>query len=73
MLDIDPIVLSALNLFGEQRLAAPAAVKAIALAYLANVAFKLGVLLWLNRRLAARVLWPLAASIAGGALVLALA
>ena len=73
MVDIDPIVLSTLNLFGEQRVAAPAAVQAIALAYLANVAFKLAVLLWLNRRLAARVLWPLAASIAGGALVLVLA
>jgi uncharacterized membrane protein (DUF4010 family) len=73
MVDIDPIVLSALNLYGEQRLAASAAVPAIALAYLANVAFKLAVLLWLNRRLAVRVLWPLAASIAGGAIALMLA
>jgi uncharacterized membrane protein (DUF4010 family) len=73
MVDIDPSVLSALNLYGEQRLAASAAVPAIALAYLANVAFKLAVLLWLNRRLAVRVLWPLAASIAGGAIALMLA
>jgi uncharacterized membrane protein (DUF4010 family) len=72
MVDIDPIVLSALNLYGEERLAASAAVPAIALAYLANVGFKLAVLLWFNRRLAARVLWPLAASIAGGAVALAL-
>jgi uncharacterized membrane protein (DUF4010 family) len=67
MIDIDPIVLSALNLYGDQRVAASAAVPAIALAYLSNVAFKLAVLVWFNRRLAARVLWPLAASIAGGA------
>jgi uncharacterized membrane protein (DUF4010 family) len=72
MVDIDPIVLSSLNLYGAERLAAAAAVPAIALAYVANVAFKLGVLLWFNRRLAAGVLWPLAASIAGGAAALAL-
>jgi uncharacterized membrane protein (DUF4010 family) len=67
LVDIDPIVLSTLNLFDEQRLAASTALPTIALAYLTNVAFKLAVLLWFNRRLAARVLWPLSASIAGGA------
>ena len=67
MLDIDPIVLSTLNLFGGARLAASTAVASIALAYAANVAFKLAVLVWFNRRLAARVVWPLAATIAGGA------
>jgi uncharacterized membrane protein (DUF4010 family) len=68
--DIDPINLSALNLFAEGRLAADIAVTTIVLAYLANVLFKLAVLLWFNRRLAWRALWPLAATVAAGAAVL---
>lgn len=67
--DIDPIVLSALNLFNAADLPARAAVAMIALAYLANVAFKLAILVWFNRRLAWRALWPLAATIAAGAAV----
>jgi len=70
--DIDPIVLSALNLFGESRLGARQAVGAVALAYAANVAFKLGILFWYDRRLALRVLLPLVATLGGGAAVLAL-
>jgi uncharacterized membrane protein (DUF4010 family) len=71
--DIDPIVLSALNLFGEQRrLDAHAAVSAIALAYASNVAFKLGVVLWCDRALGARVAGPFAATLAGGAAAYAL-
>lgn len=66
MVDIDPIVLSSLNLFGNARLPAHHAVAAIALAYAANVAFKLGVLLWYDRRLALRTLLPLTATVAGG-------
>lgn len=69
--DIDPIVLSALNLFGGARVSPQQAVAAIALAYGANVAFKLGVTLWFDRRLAARVVWPLAATLAGSALAFA--
>lgn len=68
--DIDPINLSALNLFAQGRLPARNAVTAIALAYLSNVAFKLSVLVWFNRALAWRVLWPLAATVAAGAAVL---
>jgi uncharacterized membrane protein (DUF4010 family) len=70
IVDIDPINLSALNLFGQGRLPAWNAVAAIALAYASNVAFKLGVLIWLNRVLAWRVLWPLAATLAAGGAVL---
>jgi uncharacterized membrane protein (DUF4010 family) len=70
--DIDAISLSALNLFGHERLPAENAVIAIGLAYLSNVAFKLAVLVWFNRFLAWRVLWPLAASVAAGAAVLLL-
>jgi uncharacterized membrane protein (DUF4010 family) len=70
--DIDPINLSALNLFAQGRLPAWNAVAAIGLAYVSNVAFKLGVLLWFNRVLAWRVLWPLAATLAAGAAVLLL-
>ena len=66
--DIDAITLSTLNLFGEGRLPASSAVAAIGLAYVANVAFKLSVLLWFNRRVALRAFWPLAASIGAGAL-----
>lgn len=65
--DVDPIVLSALNLFSDARLPVHHAVAAIALAYAANVAFKLAVVLWYDRRLALRVVWPLIATVAGGA------
>jgi len=67
LVDVDPIVLSALNLFSDARLSVHHAVAAIALAYVANVVFKLAVLLWYDRRLALRVLWPLIATVAGGA------
>lgn len=67
LVDIDPIVLSALNLFGDVRISPHHAVAAIALAYAANVAFKFGVTVWYDRGLAARVIWPLAATLAGGA------
>jgi uncharacterized membrane protein (DUF4010 family) len=70
--DIDAISLSALNLFAYERLPAENAVIAIGLAYLSNVAFKLAVLVWFNRVLAWRVLWPLAATVAAGAAVLLL-
>jgi len=67
--DIDPIVLSTLNLYNAADLPARAAVAMIALAYFANVAFKLAILVWFNRRLAWRALWPLAATIAAGGAV----
>jgi uncharacterized membrane protein (DUF4010 family) len=70
--DFDPILLSALNLFGHGRLSAGNAVTAIALAYLSNVVFKLAVLVWFDRLLAWRVLWPLAATVVAGAVVLLL-
>jgi uncharacterized membrane protein (DUF4010 family) len=70
--DFDPILLSALNLFGHGRLSADNAVTAIALAYLSNVIFKLALLVWFNRVLAWRVLWPLAATVAAGAAVVLL-
>jgi uncharacterized membrane protein (DUF4010 family) len=66
LVDIDPIVLSALNLFGDDRLHARHAVAAILLAYTANVIFKLGVAFWFDRTLGARVVWPLLATVAGG-------
>ena len=67
LVDIDPIVLSALNFFGDGRLGAHPAVAAIALAYASNVAFKLGVVLWYDRSLAARTAVPLVATVACGA------
>lgn len=70
--DIDAINLSAFHLFVHERLPAGNAVTVIGLAYVSNVAFKLGVLLWFNRVLAWRVLWPLAATVAAGAAVLLL-
>lgn len=69
--DLDAITLTALNLFADERAAAQVAVITIALAYGANVVFKLGVLVWFNRRVALGVAWPLAASIAGGAAAIA--
>jgi uncharacterized membrane protein (DUF4010 family) len=70
--DLDAISLTALNLFAGERAAARVAVITIALAYVANVVFKLGVLAWFNRRVALGTAWPLAASIAGGAAAIAL-
>lgn len=67
LVDVDPIVLSALRLFDGARLPASGAVAAIALAYAANMSFKLAVLFSYDRRLALRVLWPMGASLAGGA------
>jgi len=67
LVDIDPITLSSLNLAAEGRLPAANAVAAIGLAYAANVAFKLSVLVWFNRRLALRAFWPLAATLGAGA------
>ena len=69
LVDIDAITLSTLNFWGEGRLPAQSAVAAIGLAYVANVVFKLSVLLWFNRRLALRAFWPLAATIGAGAAV----
>jgi uncharacterized membrane protein (DUF4010 family) len=73
LVDIDAITLSALNLFGEARIAAPDAALAVGLAFLANTAFKLGVLFWFDRRVAVRALWPLAAALAAGGAALAFA
>ena len=61
-------MLSPFNLFADAKLSPQVAVGAIAIAYAANVAFKAGVLLWYDRRLALRVLGPLAATVAGGAI-----
>jgi uncharacterized membrane protein (DUF4010 family) len=69
--DLDAISLTALNLFAGERAAARVAVITIALAYVANVVFKLGVLAWFNRRVALGTAWPLAASIAAGAAAIA--
>ena len=71
--DIDPIVLSVLNLFNAAvpRRRAPRWRRS-PLAYFANVAFKLAILLWFNRRLAWRALGPLAATLAAGGAVFAL-
>lgn len=65
--DVDPGVLSALNLFGADRVAAGTAVAAIAIALAANMLFKLGVLAWLGRGLFIRALAPFCAALAGGA------
>ena len=65
--DVDPGVLSALNLYGTARVEAATAVAAIAIALLANTLFKLGVLAWFGGRLALRALLPFSAALAGGA------
>jgi uncharacterized membrane protein (DUF4010 family) len=67
LVDIDPMTLSTLNLFARDGLPAHTAALTIGLAYTANVAFKLAVLLWFNRRLAWRAFWPLAATLGAGA------
>jgi uncharacterized membrane protein (DUF4010 family) len=72
LMDIDPIVLSALSLYGGSRLGPVQALAAIAIAYAANVLFKLGIVAWHDRRLALRVAAPMAATVAGGAVALAL-
>ena len=69
--DVDPGVLSALNLFGGARISAGTAVAAIAIALAANMLFKLGILAWFGRRLALRALAPFGAALAGGAAALA--
>lgn len=73
LVDIDAITLSALNLFGDGRVAARTATLAVWLAFAANVVFKLAVLFWYDRRLAWRTLWPLAAAMAAGGAALVLA
>lgn len=73
LVDIDAITLSALNLFGEARIEAGVAALAIALAFVANTAFKLGVLAWYSRRVALRTAAPLAAALVAGGAALALA
>ena len=65
--DVDPGVLSALNLFNGGRVDAGTAVAAIAVALAANMLFKLGVLAWLGRGLFVRALVPFGAALAGGA------
>jgi uncharacterized membrane protein (DUF4010 family) len=73
VLDVDAPTLSALNLFNGGRAAAGAAATAVALAFLANTLFKLGVMFWLGGpRFARRALVPFAAGAAGGAAALAL-
>lgn len=67
LVDVDPGVLSALNLFGGGRIAVGTAVAAIAIAVAANMLFKLGLLAWLGRGLALRALVPFGAALAGGA------
>jgi uncharacterized membrane protein (DUF4010 family) len=65
--DVDPGVLSALNLFDAGRAGAATAVFAIAIALAANTLFKLGLLGWYGRGLALRALAPFGAALAGGA------
>ena len=67
LVDIDPIVLSALNLFGAERIAAGAALNAVLIAFAANMAFKLALVAWYNRALAWQVSAAFAAIVAGGA------
>ncbi|HEY5637980.1 MAG TPA: MgtC/SapB family protein [Burkholderiales bacterium] len=70
--DVDPATLSVLNLFEAGQVGADGAATAIALAVLANLVFKLGVLAWLGGvALAVRALAPFGAAAAGGALALA--
>ena len=65
--DVDPGVLSALNLYGGGRAEGATAVTAIAIALLANTLFKLALLAWFGGRLALRALVPFGAALAGGA------
>jgi len=66
--DVDAITLSALRLFGLETLAARQTVAAIALALVANIVFKFGLVLVIGGRVLARqVTLPLAvAAVAGG-------
>jgi uncharacterized membrane protein (DUF4010 family) len=64
--DVDPGVLSALNLFVEGRVGGVTAVAAIGVAIGANILFKLGVLAWLGKGLFLRALVPFGAALAGG-------
>lgn len=66
LVDIDPILLSALNLFADGRLEAAAAVNAVVLAWAANLVFKLGIAAWYSRGLAWRVAPAFGAMLAGG-------
>lgn len=70
--DVDPIVLSALRLYDAGAEGAAAVAAIIGLAFVSNVAFKLGMLAWFDRRLALRVAAPLGAAVAAGAAVLLL-
>lgn len=74
MVDIDPAVLSALNLFSMDRLGAREAAAAAGLAFASNTLFKLGVMHWVGGWAMARAaLLPLGAAVAGGAAMLAFA
>jgi uncharacterized membrane protein (DUF4010 family) len=69
--DIDPPVLAGLRQFLDGRIAPRVAVLAISLAFVANAAFKLGVIAWFGGRgFALKAAGPMLASLAGGALVL---
>jgi uncharacterized membrane protein (DUF4010 family) len=72
LVDVDPILLSALHLFGDGRIPAEQAMTAVALAYGVNLLFKLAVLAWYSPRLALRTAWPLSATAVAGAAVLLL-
>jgi len=66
--DVDALTLSSLQLFTSGKLGARAAVIAIALAVLSNTVFKLGVVVTVGgRALARRVILPILASVAAGA------
>jgi uncharacterized membrane protein (DUF4010 family) len=66
--DVDALTLSSLQLFREDKLAPHEAVVAIALALLANTAFKLGLVMTVGGKpLARRVILPALASVVAGA------
>lgn len=73
VVDIDPILLSAFALFESGRESAATATTMIGLAFVSNVAFKLGVAAWHDRSLAVRVFWPLAAALVAGAAMIGVA
>lgn len=71
MVDIDPAVLSALNLFSLDRLGTREAAAAAGLAFASNTLFKLGVMRWYGGWAMARAAaFPLGAAVAGGAAML---